>query len=146
MTGLRFLGWEDSLEKEMATHPSIFVWKIPWTEELGKLQLKGLQKNQTWLSDWTTKTINHSIILKNISVIISFSCKVFHKFLSKWKSLSRVWLFVTAWIVCPWDSPGPNTGIGSLSLSRGSSRPRIEPRSPAFLADSLLAELSGKAQ
>ena len=29
------LGWEDSLEKEMATHSSTLAWKIPWTEELG---------------------------------------------------------------------------------------------------------------
>ena len=35
----------------------------------------------------------------------------------KWKSLSRVWLFVTPWIVySPWNSPGQNTGVGSLSL------------------------------
>ena len=32
------LGWEDSLEKEMATHSSILTWKIPWTEEPGGLQ------------------------------------------------------------------------------------------------------------
>ena len=31
------LGWEDFLEKEMATHSSILVWKIPWTEEPGNL-------------------------------------------------------------------------------------------------------------
>ena len=32
------LGWEDSLEEEMATHSSTFAWKIPWTEEPGGLQ------------------------------------------------------------------------------------------------------------
>ena len=32
------LGWEDLLEWEMATHSSILAWKIPWTEELGRLQ------------------------------------------------------------------------------------------------------------
>ena len=32
------LGWEDPLEKEMATHSSILTWRIPWTEELGGLQ------------------------------------------------------------------------------------------------------------
>ena len=35
------LGWEDPLEKEMATHPSILAWKISWTEELGRLQSMG---------------------------------------------------------------------------------------------------------
>ena len=34
-TWVRFLGWEDSLEKEMATHSSTLALKIPWTEELG---------------------------------------------------------------------------------------------------------------
>ena len=32
------LGWEDPLEKEMATHSSTLAWKIPWTEEPGRLQ------------------------------------------------------------------------------------------------------------
>ena len=35
------LGWEDPLEKEMATHFSILAWKIPWTEELGRLKSRG---------------------------------------------------------------------------------------------------------
>ena len=37
-TWVRSLGWEDPLEKEMATHSSILVWRIPWTEEPGGLQ------------------------------------------------------------------------------------------------------------
>ena len=43
-TRVRSLGWEDPLEKEMATHSSILAWKIPWTEEPGKLQFMGLQR------------------------------------------------------------------------------------------------------
>ena len=38
------LGWEDPLEKEMVTHSSILAWKIPWTEEPGKLQSMELQR------------------------------------------------------------------------------------------------------
>ena len=38
------LGWEDPLEKETATHSSILVWRIPWTEESGRLQSVGLQR------------------------------------------------------------------------------------------------------
>ena len=37
-TWVRSLGWEDPLEKEMATHSSTLAWKIPWTEEPGGLQ------------------------------------------------------------------------------------------------------------
>ena len=36
------LGWEDPLEEGMATHSSILAWRIPWTEELGRLQFIGL--------------------------------------------------------------------------------------------------------
>ena len=43
-THLRFLGWEDPLKEEMATHSSILAWRIPWTEEPGRLQPLGLQK------------------------------------------------------------------------------------------------------
>ena len=38
------LGWEDPLEKGMATHSSILAWEIPWTEEPGRLQCRGLQR------------------------------------------------------------------------------------------------------
>ena len=43
-TWVKSLGWEDLLEKGMATHSSILVWKIPWTEEPGGLQPMGLQR------------------------------------------------------------------------------------------------------
>ena len=36
-TRVRFLGWEDPLEKGMAIHTSILAWKVPWTEETGSL-------------------------------------------------------------------------------------------------------------
>ena len=43
-TQVRFLGWEDPLEKEMATHSSILAWRIPWTEKPGGLQSMGSQR------------------------------------------------------------------------------------------------------
>ena len=43
-TWVRSLGGEDLLEKAMATHSSILAWKIPWTEEPGRLQSTGLQR------------------------------------------------------------------------------------------------------
>ena len=42
-TGVRSLGWEDPLEKGLATHSSILAWRVPWTEEPGRLQSMGLQ-------------------------------------------------------------------------------------------------------
>ena len=49
-----------SLEKEMATHSSILAWRIPWTEDPGRLQSTGVAKSQTQLSDFTfTFTVCH---------------------------------------------------------------------------------------
>ena len=49
MQGLQVqsLGQEDPLEKEMAAHSSILAWKIPWTEEPGRLQSMGLKESDT---------------------------------------------------------------------------------------------------
>ena len=43
-TRVRSLGWEDPLEKEMAIHSRTIAWKIPWTEEPGRLQPLGSQR------------------------------------------------------------------------------------------------------
>ena len=43
-TRVRSLGWQDPLEKEMATHSSTLAWKIPWTEERSRLQSMGSQR------------------------------------------------------------------------------------------------------
>ena len=43
-TQVRSLGWEDPLEKGMATHSSILAWRIPWIEESGGLQPMGSQR------------------------------------------------------------------------------------------------------
>ena len=46
-TRVQSLGWEDPLEKEMATHSSILVWRIPWTEELGGYSPWGHKESDT---------------------------------------------------------------------------------------------------
>ena len=48
---VQFLGWEDPLEKEVATHSSILAWEILWTEKPGGLQSMGSQKSWTPISD-----------------------------------------------------------------------------------------------
>ena len=55
-TGVRSLGQEDPQKKEMATHSSILAWRMPWTEELDKLQSMGLQ---SITHDWATNTSLH---------------------------------------------------------------------------------------
>ena len=52
-TWVAYPGWEDPLEKEMATHSSILAWKISWTEEPGGLQSMGSQRVGY---DYTTNT------------------------------------------------------------------------------------------
>ena len=43
-TRVQSLGWEDLLQKEMATHSSILAWKTPWTEKPGRLQFVGSRR------------------------------------------------------------------------------------------------------
>jgi len=53
VTRAQSLGQEDPLETEMTTHSSALAWKIPWTEEPGRLQSMGVTKSWTQLSDFT---------------------------------------------------------------------------------------------
>ena len=56
-TQVRSLGWEDSLEEEMATHSSILAWRTQWTEEPGRLQSTGLQR--VWCN-WSNLACMHA--------------------------------------------------------------------------------------
>ena len=75
-TRVRSLGWKDPLEKEMATHSSILAWRIPWTEEPGRLQSVGSQRGG---HNWTT----------SLSLIWSIYASFFFFFL--------IYLFGGAW-------------------------------------------------
>ena len=62
-TWVQSLGQENSLEKEMATHSSILAWRIPWTEEPGRLQFMGSQRVG---HDWATSlSLSLSIIFQS---------------------------------------------------------------------------------
>ena len=68
-TQFQSLGWEDPLEKEMATHSSILAWRIPWTEETGGLQSLGSQRvrhncvvNTGQQGDQTSQSYRKSIL------------------------------------------------------------------------------------
>ena len=57
------LGWEDPLEKEMETHSSTFAWKIPWTEEPGRLQSMGSQRvGRNWVTSLSFFPVHQSTI------------------------------------------------------------------------------------
>ena len=71
-TWVQSLGREDLQEKEMATHSSI-AWKIPWTEEPGRLQSMGSQRVGTRVSDitFTFKSNDYAVYLKLIQSYMS---------------------------------------------------------------------------
>ena len=68
-TQVRFLGWEESLEKEMTTHSGILAWRIPWTEEPGRLQSWGhksqmrLYHHQLYTRHWNRYALDELSIL-----------------------------------------------------------------------------------
>ena len=70
------LGWEDPLEEGMATHSNILAWRIPWTEEPGKLQSVGSQRA---IHDRTTKhsTYIHIYIYVNICLSVCLSLSIY---------------------------------------------------------------------
>ena len=59
-TWVRSLGWEDALEKGMATHSSILAWRIPWAEEPGGLQTIGSQRGGHNLETEHARTYAHT--------------------------------------------------------------------------------------
>ena len=62
------LGWEDPLKKEMAIHSRTTAWKIPWTEEPGRLQSMGSQRvGQDWATSLFHKEFGHYLKLKTES-------------------------------------------------------------------------------
>ena len=85
-TGLQSLGQEHPLENEMETHSRNLTWKIPWTEDPGRLQSMGLQRVGR------DEHTSHSIMPNSL-----------------WPH----------GLYSPWNSPGQNTGVGSLALLQG---------------------------
>ena len=87
------LGWENPLEKEMATHSSTLAWKIPWTEEPGRLQSMGSQRANLLTAE-----------------------QIYFQFSSVVQSFSRVRLFVTPWIAARQASLSIANSQSSLKL------------------------------
>ena len=104
---VQFLGREDPLEEGMATRSRICAWRTPWTEEPGGLQSMGSQRDTT-VSDTTDMTEHRCDKQKSLSNSL------------KSESGSAVSNSLRPHRLCsPWNSPGQNTGVGSISLLQG---------------------------
>ena len=66
-TQVRSLGGEDPLEEDLATHSSVLVWRVPWTEEPGGLQSVGLQSRDTTEANERAHTRPGSVTLGDSS-------------------------------------------------------------------------------
>ena len=73
-TWVQSLGWEDPLEKEMATHSSVLVWRIPWTGELRWLRSMGVPKVQHISSTKPPPPPNHWTARRFLFLQIKFYC------------------------------------------------------------------------
>ena len=58
-TWVQYLGWEDPLEKSMAIHSSTLAWRIPQTEELGRLQSWGHKESDMHCGNWDADKESH---------------------------------------------------------------------------------------
>ena len=70
---VQFLGWEDPLEKEMATHYSILAWKMPWLEKAGELQSTGSQR--VGHNQWDPTCIDARFFSCGSSAPVSVECE-----------------------------------------------------------------------
>ena len=120
----------------MATHSTIIAWRIPWTEEPVGLQSIELHRvGHDWRQmqiilalspakrSWEkSPCVSVLLFIKLGSWSRSVILKMFMQLRAcKLSPFSHVLLFATLWTVparllCPWDSPGKNTGVGSYSL------------------------------
>ena len=88
-TWVHFLGREYPLEKEMATHSSILAWKIPWTEEPGRLLHTGSQRVG---HAWVTDTHTHTRVKEMSSKDVFYSAGSYSHCFVVVQLLSGVWL------------------------------------------------------
>ena len=113
------LGWEDLLEKDMKTHPSILAWGIPWTEESGRLQFIGSHRVK---HDGATHTHAHEVIKKKTKLKLELPYYPAIQFLgiSLEKSLIQKGkstpMFIAALfaIAEPWKQPSTDEWIKSM--------------------------------
>ena len=96
-TWVRSLSQEDPLEKEMATHSSILAWRIPWTEELGRLQ-STVAKSRTRLSDFTSL---HFTRIPSLTLLVKKSQQGEKKFLCSLIAAEKQILFSTIKLLLP---------------------------------------------
>ena len=108
-TWVRSLGLEDSLEKGMATHSSILAWRIPWTDEPGRLQSLGSQRVG---HDRVTNIFTFMVFMVSLSCSgarsFCFRChSSMHHGCIKCKTRRRPCLLPNActWGSCPWTQP-----------------------------------------
>ena len=108
-TQVRSLSWEGALEKEWLPTPVFLSGESHGQRSLVSYSLWSFKE-----SDRTEQLT--SSLATCLQVHVTFWCTEVEV---KWKSLSCVWLFATPWLYSPWNSPGQNTGVASLSLLQG---------------------------
>ena len=119
-TWVQSLGWEDPLEKEMATHSSILAWRIPWTEEPGGLQSMVSQRVR---HDWVTNTF--TFFLSSWVTYLIGGCIVCVSSLHSWnrhrsQSKREMSTLLMGSMLSPWCL---GSGVrGRIQLQRGLGR------------------------
>ena len=105
-TQVQSLGWEDPLEKEMAPHSSKLAWKIPWTEEPGRLQPMGLQRVG---HDWATSLSFTFNLLRKKGTYIKECAHYVHmiSFFPHWRKMKQnihriFWKYIEAAPMSMW--------------------------------------------
>jgi len=117
-TQVWFLGWEDSLEKQIATHSSVLAWRIPGLGEPGGLPSMGSHRVR---HDWSDLAAAAAAVRgykyhENNRIQLIVNCCLVDK---SCLSLLQPHRLKSTRLLCPWDFPGKNTGVGCYLLLQG---------------------------
>ena len=139
----------------MATHSRILAWRIPRTEEPGRLQSRGLQRVRHNLTTEhaCTRKLKITFVAHLVCIVYIYVKQNCSRVVVVVQSLSRVQLLrphrlQPARFLGPWDSPGKNTGVGCHSLLQRifltQKLSQVSCITGGFFTDSLPTELQGK--
>ena len=137
-TRVQSLGWEDLLEKEMATHSSTLAWKVPWTEKPGNLQSMGSQRvGHNWATSLSLSSYSMHHVKREVGWILTWIV---------WCNLNLPPWMLVSWLLLCRTLSDPESHLTLLMSALASEMATLLPPHCLPLATQILNILTGLVQ